>query len=227
MSLDRNIGWLAGVVDGEGSFVLVPLQDKRVLRAGRKSLYIQARLEVENTSEGLISKTHLVLDALGAGSWQVTRNFRKYKTYTKTPGTVHAGDKGYHRVAVSRKHDLKQLIELLLPELTCKAAPAQLVLSFLDRSCQVGRYKPTVADLELCRQLHELQGQRGKPFPMQKWLSCIDGELIPCQAEGSAAVPTSEGVQTRSPSSASSNGSHECPAPHPVVIYDDIRRVKI
>jgi hypothetical protein len=57
-------------------------------------------------------------------------------------------------------------------------------------------------------------GRRGKPFPMERWIRFVDGEPIPYQAEGSADVITSEGLEASSDTSARDEQSHERPAPH-------------
>ncbi len=216
MNLERNIGWLAGAIDGEGWFGLCPKQDKRVLAKGRPSLSIRAALQIENTSESFVIKVQAVLTQLGFGSYRIGRNFGNYKKMREVrPETVHGGGKDYYRVAIERKLELKTLIETLLPELTAKVLPAQLVHDFLARSCAVPQYRPTIADLELCRQLNELQGRRGKPFPMERWISqlSIDGEPTPYEAEGSV-ICTSERLETRDLTNATNNGPHERPAPH-------------
>ena len=221
MSFDRNIGWLAGGVDGEGHLLLQPAQDKRIVLVGRKSLYIKAALEIENTSEALIVKVMQIYKKLGIPSNHFCKTFAKTKRFKAADGTVHNGDKGYHRVTVSAKHELQRLLETLQPELTAKVGAAAIVMAYLNRACQHRQYKADIVDLELCRQLKELQGRRGRPFPMQKWvdrlpddrLKSIDGELIPCQAVGNA-YSTTEGVETRTVSSVSNNRSHECPAPY-------------
>ena len=200
MSLERNIGWLAGVVDGEGSLSLSPRYDRRVTDAGRQSLYVRAALEIENTSEALVQKVRTVLNSLGVANGHICKTFMPTKRFQATDGTVHSGDKGYHRVTVSARKPLRTLLYVLLPELTVKVAAAHLLLSFLDRTVDYTSYRPTLVDLELCQQLRELQGRREKPFPMDQWVSrlrTVDGEPIPCQAEGSMQYRTSEGVEAR------------------------------
>lgn len=63
-----DLGWLAGIVDGEGSITM--LVSERPAKSGRKqSLRIQVRVIIGNADAGIISKVVRILDDLGIGKY--------------------------------------------------------------------------------------------------------------------------------------------------------------
>jgi len=213
MNKDFAIGFLAAAIDGEGSFMLQPAVDVRVLKKGRRSLSIRACMEIENTSEEFIDKVEEALRVVVVGSFRLYRNFKQYDkhSYWKRYGfiplanTVLGGGKNYYRLTVCGRDDLKRLIDVLRDELTVKKEAVAIIEEFFVHVADTKQYKATRDDLELCQKLFELQGRRRKPYPMAKYLACLTGdwqayraavdEPTPCQAEGNDAGGTSEGVE--------------------------------
>lgn len=207
MNDDIALGFLAAAIDGEGSFMLRPQSDLRVLRKGRPSLSIRAAMEIENTCEAFIDKVEEALNILGISPGY--RLHRSFKSYDKTsyfkrygfdarPETVLGGGKNYYRLAVTAREDLRRLINTVGGEFTVKQAAIGIINEHLARVGDQPFFRPTIEDLEMCQRLHELQGRRRNPFSMAKWQACLNGdyagyranlrEVTPCQAEGTEAM---------------------------------------
>jgi len=213
--MDRNfaLGFLVGAIDGEGSFMLKPVTDLRVLRKGRRSLSIQVLMEINNTCEAFIDRVEHALQTIAVGSFRVQRNFRSYdklayyRRYGFLPGdeTVLGGGKNYHRLTVAGREDVKFLIRVLRDDLTAKKSAVEIVEKFFLRVGDARVYAPTADDLLLCRSLHTLQGRRRTPFQMEKWLACLEGDyegyknIVESQRRakpGNSKIVYPEGVET-------------------------------
>lgn len=206
MNRDYAIGFLAGAIDGEGSFMLKPTTDLRTLRKGRPSLSIRASMEIENTSKAFIDKVEEALQVIVVSSFQVYRNFRGYDkvSYFKRYGfkpmdnTVLGGGKNYYRLSVAGRNNLKLLINEMRGEFTVKKEAVKIIEEFFAQVGDDKHHVATMSDLNLSKALYELQGRRRKPYPLEKWTACLAGdwdaydshvkkkdEPTPYQADGS------------------------------------------
>ena len=109
----RDLGWLAGILDGEGSIVLGTFK--------RKEGYLQTYHDVRfyNSDEEVINKVVKILDMNGIKSFTSSR--LQY-------GNL--GDRQGFTVAVSNNASVVKLLEAVKEDLTCKKARAELVLRF-------------------------------------------------------------------------------------------------
>jgi hypothetical protein len=111
----RDLGWLAGILDGEGSIILGTFQRKE----GFKQTY--HRVCFYNSDEGVINKVSKILDANNVGNHISSR--LQYGNLGSREGFT---------VQVSNLQSIKKLLELILSDLTCKKDRAELMMRFCD-----------------------------------------------------------------------------------------------
>lgn len=106
-----DIGWLAGIMDGEGTITLS-------LGTDRPKGHMHLCVAFSNTSVVVAEKVQRILCELEID----------WKTYTACKVT---GWKAIHQVKVMRIDDVKKLLIILEDHLTCKREQARLMLEFL------------------------------------------------------------------------------------------------
>lgn len=190
--------WLACAIDSEGSI--------QVWRQSSKNMKTQAfgmRIMIYNACPLYVERCTEILHNLGV-EWVTTSRM-----------TSKCGTKPVTTVKVQRTEDVANVLNKIAPYMTTKRAMAYAVHSlakFRVINCRRnGQRTPwTEQELVLAESIREdfmpaSKRANGEALPDE------DLRVIPCQAEGSVKS-TSEGVETRDASNASSNRPHECPA---------------
>lgn len=118
MLTDLEIGWFAGIIDGEGCI--------QAIRSNRSKGYstggsIATELRVEAVSLPMIDRIYRILDALDV----------RYKA--SRPRRAPNSTRDIHRVSVYRNADVKKVLTLVEPILVVKRAEAKTVLEWLER----------------------------------------------------------------------------------------------
>lgn len=118
-----DLAWLAGIVDGEGSIL--------ILKNGHKGSYkghnMVVMFHVTNTCGNIIAKTQEIIESLGVGCYIRTRENKGYKW------------KPSFRLDVSKFAHLKILLEAIRPYLVSKHGQADLVLRFINKRIDKNR----------------------------------------------------------------------------------------
>jgi hypothetical protein len=202
VATEKDIAWLAGIIDGEGCFsVKRAIRRRTGRRAGSWTSY-QLWIVLCNTSEPMIRRSERILRDMGV-HFQPVRRVWKGKKATRWQYWLH----------VARKADVLSLTEQLLPHLTAKALEARAFAWFLRKACRVKQYYATVLDKAVLDALSLVKRNGGEaPAEAEE----LFREVIPSQAvEGPDAVSggSAEGVESRGPSP-NGNDPHERPAAH-------------
>jgi hypothetical protein len=135
MSKALKIGWLAGIMDGEGCITLS-------LGADRPRGHMHLCISFANTSALVVEKVQRILCELGVA----------YKTYTANK----VGWKEIHQVKVMQIDSARIVLEVLEPHLTCKREQARLMLEFLSER-RSGKRKAYTANCHaLCAAIRAL-----------------------------------------------------------------------
>lgn len=131
---DADIGWLAGILDGEGT-----IQLSRHIRKGMGTTYLTPNLTVVNTSDVMLRKVHLLM----GGHYGAARD---------TLWSVRLA--GVERTS--------RFLTILLPHLTCKAPRAELLIRYAEiRQAQPGRAAYGEQEEALYRDFYEGSGRNG------------------------------------------------------------------
>lgn len=125
---DFEVGWLAGVIDGEGTvaFSVYPLRHKGSIL---QELRVKPQIIVTNTDKDLVER---VADIFGR--CQIGVHFQ-----TRTQhGRSFAGNKPskyrpLHVANISGFKRAKKALELVVPHLVSKKAKAEIVLRYIDQ----------------------------------------------------------------------------------------------
>ena len=112
-----EIGWLAGIIDGEGSFYMYP-----TFAEGKKQKYrrFAVGFGVSNTDEGLILKVAELCDKIDS-----KLRIKEYKSKS-------VKKKKYWKAETQTMAKVRRIIKVTLPYLTCKQVRAKLLLRFID-----------------------------------------------------------------------------------------------
>lgn len=145
---DVELAWLAGYLDGEGTFQVVRRKDKR---EGQH----QANIQVSNTDPVLVAKSFYLFEKMGVHPH--VSNFQ--------PGN--ANHREHWIVTVGKLEDIKKACLLLLPFLVGKRARAELLLGYSESRLRHGSgrggTKPySESDLTIVEELKKLN-HRGAP----------------------------------------------------------------
>lgn len=117
MANEREIGWLAGIVDGEGHLTVARIHNK-----ARRHPSYRPCLHITNTDMRILKRVSEIVESVTGC----------------TPYIVKAakGGNGYkpvHRVQVDAQYELVALLPVLRPHLVAKAEQASIALEFCKR----------------------------------------------------------------------------------------------
>lgn len=203
-TLETDIAWLAGIIDGEGCFTLKkPIVRLSGARKGDFTSY-QCWLVLCNTSKAMMDRAVEIYAKLGVEHPKM-RKVWKGSRATRWQYWLH----------VQKKHELLKITEILRPYLVAKRMEAEVVAWFLRRACQEKSYRPAHLDRAMLETLPLLKKTGGEaPAEVADLLRAV----IPSQAELGIYFPLgykkgSEGVETRAVSS-TDNPPHECLISH-------------
>lgn len=171
-----DIGWMAGILDGEGSIVLV--QNSAVRKSdGRRS--VMPRIYMAVTDFEILERYTQILSKWGIAY-----------TYTTLKYNVESGDWSPKVNVNIHRHDaVIKLLEIVLPHLTTKKARAELILEYtkwrqehseelnyrggpIDTSCQD-------IEQEFWRQYREIYAGRGRKKILARKRDLREAILLP------------------------------------------------
>jgi hypothetical protein len=110
---NRDLGWLSGILDGEGSIIL----GVQARKDETKSYYHSIRFY--NSDDEVIQKVVRILEE---------HEIKLYVQERQFYGGL--GSKKGFTVSISNYESAIKLLELVIPDLTCKKARAELLLRF-------------------------------------------------------------------------------------------------
>lgn len=110
---ETDIGWLAGIIDGEGSLALA--------KSVRGTAY-SPRLSIAASSQSLIDKFVRICRELGAPSTHTQRKIKSNKL----------SDKPQYQVQLCKRDELLSILRLVEPHLTEKQAFCRAILEFYE-----------------------------------------------------------------------------------------------
>lgn len=123
---DVDIGWLAGIIDGEGS-ISMTITNKRVYTPW---------VTIYNTDEKIILKVQSLLESIG-----VSKPVHKF-------GRKNPHHKPSYHIQISKHAEIKLLLDLVVPHLSGKRERAEIMLEFVNARIAAnhrGREGPTVS----------------------------------------------------------------------------------
>jgi hypothetical protein len=152
---DFEIGWLAGVIDGEGTvaFSVYSLRHRgKIIQVVR----VKPQVIVTNTDKELVERAADIFKRSGVGAHFATREQHgRSFAVTKTYRPLHVANvSGFKRA--------KKALELIVPHLVSKKAKAELVLRYIrQRELKMsvqwpGRNRPCPVDAEDLRLIREI-----------------------------------------------------------------------
>lgn len=114
---DGEIGWLAGIMDGEGSFGMY-----RGKNQGRPNIFYNPQIQVVNCNFDMLDKIKIILN-----SYQIKFSFDIRKDDRK----INWSDSG--RVALTNLGGCIKLIELIYPFMIAKKVQVGILLEFCKK----------------------------------------------------------------------------------------------
>lgn len=164
-----ELAWLAGIVDGEGSFTMSYSKNKKAFTP---------KIAIANTDEKIISKAVTILDTIECFMY----------VNNKTQG--HLGKKPVWYIQIERFKNIRKFLEYMLPYLIGKKAQGELMLRFVNlripklsysRNPRVDQYKgyteeETKVALE-CRALNARGASTTNTQGVSKKETMIESEL--------------------------------------------------
>lgn len=133
---DIELGWLAGIIDGEGCFNC---------RLNRKNT-ILIRFTLHSCSVKMQSQVSSLLKKTGIKFSESIRT-HKQKPYQRDS----------YILDVNNKSALLKLLRLITDYLVVKKPEAKLILSYLEKACLVKCYSPTQKDLLIVEEVKYLK----------------------------------------------------------------------
>lgn len=127
----EKIAYLAGIIDGEGSISITSVRKRK---DGKKYRSISLSLQIGSISKQLVN-------------W-IKKNFPIIKVYHKR--LLYTG-KLFHIFRVTKQHELKSILSLVLPFLIIKQAQAKIVLKILNNHAKESHW--TKHQIRQCLQL--------------------------------------------------------------------------
>lgn len=114
---DTNIAWLAGIMEGEGTFAIYHQR-----RSGKDSDQLRATISLTNTDPFLINKAYEIFKGIG-----VEMHIHEYDNKKGSTRTV-------YDMQTAKQTNVKLVCEALLPFLFGeKKAKAEMILRFVNR----------------------------------------------------------------------------------------------
>lgn len=122
----EDIGWLAGIIDGEGS-IYAALKDSYP--------YFRYSFQIVNTNREMLDKFQRILSGICDAPKEQFKVFpKKY-----TVGIV--GKKQCYALQIRRMEDMKRVLTATLPHLTEKREKAKFFLGIANKHKRFQRYK--------------------------------------------------------------------------------------
>lgn len=119
-----ELGWLAGIIDGEGWIGFTICNDKRRLRKNNKIVF-GVQIAINNTDKAIVDKAASLFRKLGVNPYErVSKPVRKGKTGNR---------KAYYSIATKHMRKCGRVLSPLLPYLVGnKQERARIMLTFIE-----------------------------------------------------------------------------------------------
>lgn len=117
MSKDTDLAWLAGIMEGEGTFAIYHQK-----RSGRNTDQLRATISITNTDPSLMNKVYNVFKGMG-----VEMHMHEYKNKKGSTKPV-------YDLQTARQEYIKIVCEILVPYLFGeKRAKSEMLLRFVNK----------------------------------------------------------------------------------------------
>ncbi len=135
---DAELGWLAGIIDGEG-YLGMNLEAERSYREGHQTRQhnIKVEIKVTNCDPEIVVKTAQIMQKLGVNP------------YLRQPAVdLKPNHKVHYEASIKRMAPVKRVLEAVLPYLVgSKLERAHIILQFIElRTNNPGIVNPAYAD---------------------------------------------------------------------------------
>jgi hypothetical protein len=121
---DVDLAWLAGIIDGEGSFCIFTNSRKDASKPS-----ISANLTITNSNSLLLNRCREILDAL------------EIKYLYQDPKNGHQRGRRVMRIKIKNYSSLQKIVGLTLPFFIGKAEQAKLILEFVSLAGERGKLR--------------------------------------------------------------------------------------
>jgi hypothetical protein len=166
---EGRIGWLAGIIDGEGTVSLCRTNSKRY-----KNMYLKAILQIANTDIRILQKADQIFrEDLGVDPCVVKANRRKGVNINKN------WKMGF-RLQIHSQRRLAKALPILMPYLVGKREQAEIVLAYCLR--------------RNVRQKHKSYEERS--FDAQEYMRCrkLNQRGVTVESGGESPAQAGEGA---------------------------------
>lgn len=142
MANDLEVGWLAGVIDGEGCISIST--DKKANR-------LHAQVFLTNSNQELLMKARRIMLEIGV------ENPRLHIHSIGNSKFSYRSNVACHRIYIGTALGMTKLLQAILPQLTSKRLQAELMLEFLQhRKGRSARVRFTGRDFEIAKAIREV-----------------------------------------------------------------------
>jgi hypothetical protein len=111
-----DIGWLAGIIDGEANVCFVKNQYNRLMH----------KITIINSNIDLLNKCLWIINKYSEKNKDIKIHVKKYKT------GIFKSNKKMYDLTIHRQNHLKNILPVLIPHLTEKKLKSQQLLNFLE-----------------------------------------------------------------------------------------------
>lgn len=188
MLRERDIAWLAGVIDGEGCFLMN--------RSYNCKTSIIAYIAIQMTHRETMDRVAEMFSELAGREIKVRTGKRQPK------------HRNIYGVRAEARRDVLAICRALEPHLLTKWFECTLMRAYLERAARTAHYHPQPIDYTIMEAVRSLKHDCGEA-QLREFFELLR-QVIPSQAVAAATTPT-EGVETRGVS-ANDNRLHERPA---------------
>lgn len=142
---DADLGWLAGIIDGEG-YLGITLTNQKRWRS------VKAEIQIVNTDPYLLDKVVEILRKIGVSPYIRTRTYKTSSWNTAW------------NITIGKLSAVEKVLVNVLPYLTgIKWARAKLMLEFVQQRMPKGRRPYDPEDLDLIEEFNALRGSTTIP----------------------------------------------------------------
>jgi hypothetical protein len=113
---EADIGWLAGIIDGEANVCFVKNQYNRPMH----------KITIIGSDIDLLNKSVRIINEFSENNKEIKIHDKKYKT------GIFKSNKKMYQITIHRQHHLISILRALIPHLTEKKLKSQQLLNFLE-----------------------------------------------------------------------------------------------
>ena len=145
MVRDVEIGWLAGLIDGEGSITMSRRSDSHAFHVW---------LAITNTNVPLLERAMDIIRRMGAEKVYLHNNDNRHLK------TGAAQKRPCYRIYVGTLPGITTILNVVLPQLTAKRMQAELVLEYSAGRSAAARKRANARDAEIAKTISDLNRGR-------------------------------------------------------------------